>query len=73
MPAEDFSLYAREGVPAVMIRVGAIEPQRFEEARASKVVLPANHSPFWAPDRERTLKAGMLSFVASAFELLRRP
>jgi hippurate hydrolase len=70
MPGEDFALYAREHVATVMIRVGAVEPQRFEAARLAKITLPANHSPLWAPDRERTLRAGVLALAASALDLL---
>jgi hippurate hydrolase len=50
MGSEDFSVYGRAGVPAVMFSIGAVEPQKFEKAKASGATLPGPHSPEFAPD-----------------------
>jgi len=73
MGGEDFSEYGRAGVPAVIFWVGAQEPKRFEEARATGVPAPSIHSPQFAPDRERTLRTGVTALTVTALELLGKP
>ena len=70
MVFEDFSEYVRAGVPGVVLRVGAVEPSKFEAAKASGVILPSTHSPLFAPDREATLRTAILTETVSAMELL---
>jgi hippurate hydrolase len=72
MGAEDFSEYGvRGGFPSVLVWLGTVEPARFEQAKASGVALPALHSPFFAPDRDRTLATGVRALYAATLELLR--
>ena len=59
MASEDFSRFHRAGVPTLMLRVGTVEPTAFEAAEKAGVTLPSLHSPLFAPDRERTLKAAI--------------
>jgi hippurate hydrolase len=66
MVAEDFGLYGRAGVPAALIWVGAVNPQRFERARAKGEALPGLHSAEFAPDAEPTITTGVDTFVAAA-------
>jgi amidohydrolase len=73
MGGEDFSEYGRAGVPAAILWVGAVEPKKYEEAKAAGAALPSLHSPLFAPDRERTLKTGAATMTAVALELLGRP
>src|SRR5262249_5540285 len=73
MTSDDFALYHREGVPSFKLWIGAVEPRQFERTKAATTALPGPHSPEWAPDRERTLRTGVWSFVTSALELLGRP
>jgi amidohydrolase len=73
MVSEDFSEYGRAGVPAVIVFVGAVNPQRFEQAKASGEPLPGLHSSQWAPEREPTIKAGVTAEVTAALELLGKP
>ncbi|MCE9668031.1 amidohydrolase [Myxococcus stipitatus] len=70
MGGEDFSEYGRAGVPAVLLWLGSVEPQRFEQARANGETLPSLHSSGFAPDRERTLRTGVTALTTSALELL---
>ncbi|MBC8647461.1 MAG: amidohydrolase, partial [Thermoanaerobaculia bacterium] len=53
MGGEDFSEYGRAGVPAAIFWVGAVEPKKYEAAKAAGTALPSLHSPLFAPDRER--------------------
>jgi hippurate hydrolase len=66
MVAEDFSLYGRAGVPAAMMWVGAVQPARFEQARAKGEALPGLHSAAFAPDPEPTISTAVAALVASA-------
>ena len=73
MPSDDFAEYGAAGVPALLFRIGAAEPKKFDAARKSGAVLPAPHSPFFAPDRERSLRTGIAAETAAVLELLGRP
>ena len=73
MGAEDFAVYGRAGVPAVIFGLGAVEPQKFEKAKATGATLPGIHSAEFAPDRERTLRTGVSALTAVALDLLAKP
>jgi hippurate hydrolase len=73
MVGEDFGRYGLEGVKSTILLVGAVEPGRFEAAKASGEVLPSLHSSTFAPDRERTLRTAITTLTVSALELLGRP
>jgi hippurate hydrolase len=73
MGGEDFSEYGRAGVPATLVWVGAVEPKKFEAAKASGETLPSLHSPLFAPDREPTIKTGVKTVTLAALELLGKP
>ncbi|MEW6337488.1 MAG: amidohydrolase, partial [Acidobacteriota bacterium] len=70
MAAEDFSLYGRAGVPAVMMWLGATAPKRLERARAGGPPVPPLHSPQFAPDAEATFTGGATALALAALELL---
>jgi hippurate hydrolase len=70
MGAEDFGLFGRAGVPAVLFWLGAWERGRFDAAQKSGEVLPGLHTAGFAPDPEPALAAGvtaMSSAVLDAF------
>lgn len=73
MGGEDFSEYGRAGVPATIFWVGAVEPKKYEAAKAAGTTLPSLHSPLFAPDRERTLRTGVSTMTLAAMELLGKP
>ena len=74
MVSEDFGEFGRAaGIPSVLLRLGAIEPARFKAAKAAGTALPSLHSSTFAPDREGTLRTGMLVLTLSALEVLGRP
>ncbi|HET7441844.1 MAG TPA: amidohydrolase [Terriglobales bacterium] len=72
-PSDDFAEYGRAGVPEFMFSLGAVEPARFAAAQKSGEVLPGPHSPFFAPDREPSLRTGILTESAAVLELLGKP
>lgn len=70
MASDDFAEYRSGGVPSAMIELGAVNPAKFEEAKKSGEAIPGPHSPFFAPDREPSLKTGMEVEMAMILELL---
>ncbi len=74
MVAEDFGEFGKAaGAPSVLLRVGAVEPAKYEAAMKSGAVLPSLHSSGFAPDRERTIKMAATALTTSALELLGKP
>jgi amidohydrolase len=70
MASEDFSRLHGAGVPTLMLKIGAVAPAAFAAAEKSGAALPSLHSPLFAPDRERTLKAAIAAEVLSLRELM---
>jgi len=70
MASEDFSRFHKAGIPTLMLRIGAVEPTAFEAAEKAGITAPSLHSPLFAPDRERTLKAAVTAEVLSLRELM---
>ena len=74
MVAEDFGEFGKAaGVPSVQLRVGAVEPSKYEAAMKAGTPLPSLHSSGFAPDRERTIKAAATVLTLSALDLLAKP
>jgi hippurate hydrolase len=72
MGAEDFGLFGRAGVPAVLFWLGAYERGRFDAAQKSGEVLPSLHSSGFAPDPEPALQAGVLAMSAAVTDAFAR-
>ena len=70
--SDDFAEYGRAGVPSLQFALGAVDPKKFAEAQKSGKTLPGPHSPFFAPDREPSLKTGILVETAAVLELLQK-
>jgi amidohydrolase len=73
MASEDFSEYGLAGVPAVMFRLGAADPEALAKATAAGVELPSLHSSLFAPDRDPTLRTGVAAEMAVLLDLLGEP
>lgn len=73
MGAEDFSEFARQGVPICIWWVGGTDPVRVAESERTGVPLPSNHSPAFAPLPEPTLKACVASMTGAVLELIGKP
>lgn len=73
--SEDFSLLATAvGAPYVMWMFGGIEERAWDEAVAKGRVneLPSNHSPFFAPVLQPTLRTGVDAMAVAALTFLKR-
>jgi len=70
MASDDFAEYRYAGVPSVMLELGAVNPAKYAEAMKSGEKLPGPHSPYFAPDREPSLKTGIEVEMAAILELM---
>lgn len=70
MTSEDYAVFVEQGVPSLYFQIGAANPQKFQEARASGKELPSNHSPLFAPDSEPALRTGITAEVTVLRDLL---
>ena len=70
MASEDYSAFVQAGVPSFYFSLGVANPAKFTEAKASGVELPSNHSPFFAPDMEPSLKTAIEAEVVVLQNLL---
>ena len=59
-PSEDFAEYAAAGVPAMFFLVGVYDPKDVEASRLpGGKPLPINHSPYFSPVPEPTIKTAV--------------
>ncbi len=76
MGGEDFAYFGKTDpkIPSFMFWIGGGEPKAAAAAKAGKgPVPPSNHSPFFAPVPDLTLKTGVEALAASALELFKQP
>ncbi len=72
MVSEDFGLFGLEGhqIPTVMLRLGAVAPEKVAESKATGKPLPSLHSAYFAPQPEPTIRTGVLVMTASVLDLM---
>jgi hippurate hydrolase len=49
-----------------------VKREVFAAAQRGGKPLPSLHSPFWAPDAEPTIKAGITAMTAAVLELMKK-
>jgi hippurate hydrolase len=69
-PSEDYSAFIQAGVPSLYFSLGGADPQKFAETKGVEGALPSNHSPYFAPDADPALRAGIKAEVAVLRNLL---
>jgi metal-dependent amidase/aminoacylase/carboxypeptidase family protein len=57
--SEDFSEYIEAGVPSVFFGVGGYDPAMLAQYKAENKPVPVNHSPYFAPVPEPTIRTGV--------------
>jgi len=57
--SEDYSEFIIAGVPSLFFGIGGYDPAKIAEAAAKGQVLAANHSPYFAPVPEPTIRNGV--------------
>ncbi|HEY4138346.1 MAG TPA: M20/M25/M40 family metallo-hydrolase, partial [Casimicrobiaceae bacterium] len=70
MASEDFAQFQIAGIPTLMLRIGAVEQAKYDNAMKTGAALPSLHSSQFAPDREPTIKSAMLAEVLALRELM---
>lgn len=73
--SEDFSLLATAfGAPYVMWMFGGTDPEAWDKAveKGTQDALPSNHSPFFAPVMQPTLKTGVDAYALGALIFLQK-
>lgn len=64
--SEDFSEFINAGVPSVFFAIGGQDPAVAAQYKAEGKPMPVNHSPFFAPVPEPTIKRGAATLALSA-------
>jgi metal-dependent amidase/aminoacylase/carboxypeptidase family protein len=65
---DDFYEYIKAGVPSVYFIIGIYDPQRVAEAAAGGPRLEPNHSPFYAPVPEPTIRTGVTAMTLTVLD-----
>jgi amidohydrolase len=70
-PSEDFSEYGAAGVPAMFFLIGVYNPEMVEASRTlGGKPLPINHSPFFAPVAEPSIKTAVKAMSLAVLSVL---
>jgi hippurate hydrolase len=69
-PSEDYAVFIEQGVPSLYFSLGGADPQKYAETKDAGTMLPSNHSPYFAPDVDPALHAGIKAEVAVLRTLL---
>ena len=76
MGGEDFSRYRRadpENITSLIFWVGGVPQDAYDKSKAEGTDLPSLHSPFWAPDAEKTVAAASEAMTAATLEIMAKP
>ena len=74
MGGEDFSrfLLADPNLQSMIFWVGGVPQDRWDAVQGDPLRLPSLHSPFWAPDAERTIATATEAMTVAALGVLQR-
>ena len=69
--SEDFSAFVNEGIPSMLFFVGVLDPQQVAESmKPGGKPLAFNHSPFFAPVPEPSIKTGVQAMSLAVLNAL---
>lgn len=68
--SEDYSYFVEQGVPSLYLSLGGADPKKYAEGVNGGEKLPSNHSPYFAPDVDPSLRTGIAAEVAVLRNLL---
>jgi hippurate hydrolase len=68
--SEDYSEFVLAGLPSFYWSLGGYDPAKVEEARRTGVPLPANHSPFFAPVAEPSIRTGVEAMTLAVLNVM---
>jgi amidohydrolase len=74
MASEDFSRYSLEGhqIPTMIFWLGAVDPPKVKQSKATGVPLPSLHSALFAPVPEPTIRTGIKAMTSAVLELMKK-
>jgi len=71
--SEDYSEFVQAGIPhSLFFEIGIYDPKLVEAARAGGLPLPFNHSPYYAPSPEPSIRTGVQAMTLAVLNLLSR-
>jgi amidohydrolase len=72
MGGEDFSRFwlADKSIESLIFWVGGVPQAQWDAAKGDVQKLPSIHSPFWAPDAEKTIATATEAMTAAALDVL---
>jgi hippurate hydrolase len=68
--SEDYSDFIIAGVPSLYFFIGMNDPKKIAEADAKGIPMPSNHSPFFAPVPEPTIRTGVEAMTLAVMNAL---
>jgi amidohydrolase len=73
MASEDFGyLSLDQKIPAVIFWLGAVDPEKVKQSKATGVALPSLHSALFAPVPEPTLRTGVKAMTSAVLDLMKK-
>src|SRR5437868_9909622 len=73
MASEDFGYFSLEQkIPLTIFWLGAADPVKLKQSRATGVPLPGLHSALFAPVPEPTLRTGVKAMTSAVLELMKK-
>eukprot|EP01037_Dinobryon_pediforme_P011409 gene11409-11498_t len=68
--SEDYSEFILAGVPSVFFSIGGIDPAKIAAAKGAP--MPVNHSPYFAPTPEPTIRTGVEAMTLAVLNVMAR-
>jgi hippurate hydrolase len=68
--SEDYSEFIMAGVPSLYFSLGGYDPAKIAAAKAGGPPLPVNHSPYFAPTPEPSIRTGTEAMTLAVMTLL---
>jgi len=68
--SEDYSQFIIAGVPSTFFSIGGYDPARIAAAKAKGEPLPVNHSPFFYPVPEPTIRTGVEAMTLAVLNVM---
>lgn len=70
--SEDYSEFVIAGVPSVYFGIGGYDPAEIAKAKAEGRQIPSNHSPFFAPTPEPTIRTGVEAMTLAVLNVIQK-
>jgi hippurate hydrolase len=71
--SEDYSRFIIAGVPSTYFSLGGLDPAMLTKAHANGTPVPANHSPYFAPVPEPTIRMGVEAMTLAILNVVSNP